>query len=203
MLMWLCETYQTERYCICRLFCSARDHSSHSWTIQHDSAFGISQCLVSIPTPREMAQELRAHDLCYYIGQSQCPPLTVVQWFTLLFSQMTLRPPYPHFQIRLRLFFILAMENEWLKPISYFLEAIHMDCNDITPEACHSRHNFSGCLAKEPDSGVMLIKLCDHIQMAACKHLLLCFVQYMTWPNHSTGLHRYTLFVFVNITCYI
>lgn len=64
-------------------------------------------------------------------------------------------------------FFILAMENKWLKPISYFLEAIHMDCNDITPEACHSRHNFPGCLAKEPDSGVMLMKLCGHIQMAA------------------------------------
>lgn len=149
-----------------------------------------------------MAQEPRPHDLCYYIGQSQCPPLTAVQWFTLLFSQMTLRPPYPHFQIPLRLFFILAMENEWLKPISYFLEAIHMDCNDITPEACHSRHNFPGCLAKEPDSGVMLMKLCGHIQMAACKHLLLCFVQYMTWPNHSTGLHRYT-FVYTLITLHI
>ncbi len=122
MLMWLCETYQTERYCICRLFCSARDHSSHSWTIQHDSAFGISQCLVSIPTPREMAQELRAHDLCYYIGQSQCPPLTEVQWFTLLFSQMTLRPPYPHFQIRLRLFLFWQWKmNDW-NPYHIFLK---------------------------------------------------------------------------------
>ncbi len=57
----------------------------------YNMTFGISQCLVSIPTPREMAQEPSAHDLCYYTGQSQCPPLTAVQWLTLLFSEKTLQ----------------------------------------------------------------------------------------------------------------
>lgn len=82
--------------------------------------------------------------------------------------------------------FNLAIENEWLKPISTFLEAIHTDCNDITPEACHSRHNFPRRLAKEPDLVVMLMKLCVHIQMAGCKHLFFHFVKFTTWPAHST-----------------
>ncbi len=114
---------------------------------------------------------------------------------SVLWEDITVRPPYPHFQIRLRLFFNLFWQwkiNDWN---SYH---IFLKQSTWTVMTSRQRHIFPGCLAKEPDPGVMLMEWCGHIQTAACKHLLLCFLLYVTWPNHSPGLHRNIFYLCVH-----